>query len=234
MKRYFGIISLLLIVFLTKEVVIAQALQRTIKVTGSSQYNLSPNEIIIQIDFQEYFPDEMEETENKVTLDVIEKKLLQSILKSGVEKDKITVGGVRMVRPYKGNVQLKRRLNKTIFVCVTNSDQYIKLTRSLESDNLFDESITQFDISQFKNTEKEMYLTKSRSEAYKNAVEKATLILSESGQKLGKVIQVNELNTSSSNRSSLEFYSFDNAAEDISGFQPIVISYQLEVIFAIE
>lgn len=207
---------------------------RTIKVSGSAEYNLSPNEIIIQLAFQEYFSNENETTESKVTIEKIEEKVVSSILKSGVKKTKITDGGVQIVRPYKGNVELKRRLNKTIFVCVDNVEQYVKLTRTLEDDKLFDKIVTVFQISEFKHTEKDVYLTKSRSAAYQNAVEKAKLILSQSGQKLGKVLQVTEVNFSSSSDKGGSFYSFDNNSTSVSGFRPIIISYTLEVQFEIE
>lgn len=208
--------------------------QVTIKVTGVAEYNLSPNEIIVQLSFQEYFTAEPETKANKVKLEVLQEKVMASLKKAAIGKDKITEGGVVVVRPYKHNAELKRRLNKTLYVCVGNVDEYINLTRVLEDDGLFDEIITAFQVSEYKHTEKEKYLTKSRSEAYQDAVKKANLILSASGQKVGKVKQVNELSYRSGNEREGSFYTMDNAGSGISGFAPIVISYTLEVTFEIE
>lgn len=234
MKNITFIFKLLLLCIIITNLSFAQTTPRTIKVTGSAEYNLSPNEIIIQLDFQEYFTDAAETKASKVKLEEIQGKVFASLTKAGVKKDKITEGGVTVVRPYKFNAELKRRLNKTIYVCVANVDEFIKLTRTLEDDNLFDQLITVFQVSEFKHTDKKSFLTKSRAEAYKDAVEKATLILSQSGQKLGKVITVAEINKYTNNDKG-SFYSFDNnSAKDVSGFAPIVISYSVEVIFEIE
>jgi uncharacterized protein YggE len=225
--------KLLLLCLVFGNTCFAQTTPRTIKVTGSCEYNLSPNEIIIQLDFQEYFTDAAETKASKVKLEVIQEKIMASLTKAGVKKDKITEGGVTVVRPYKHNVETKRRLNKTLYVCVGNVAEFIKLTRTLEEDDMFDQIVTVFQVSEFKHTDKNTYLTKSRSEAYKDAVEKATLILSQSGQKLGKVVTVTEVNKYPNNDKG-SFYSFDNAPKDNSGFAPLVISYTVEVTFEIE
>ncbi|MEW7290628.1 SIMPL domain-containing protein [Aquimarina sp. 2304DJ70-9] len=233
MKTYFFSIAFLVLSLVSIPEALSQIQDRTITVTGSSTVNLSPNEIILKISFQEYFLDKEEKPESKVVLEVLEEKVRKAIGKSGINKEKITLGSVQIVQPYKNGVYQKRRLNKSLFVCVENTQQHINLARTLEEDNLFDETITDFSVIELRHTEKESYLTKSRSLAYGEALKKAKLILSQSGQQLGKVIRIKELNNNRASNASGSFYSVESTAGN-SGFSPIVISYNLEVTFEIK
>ncbi len=207
----------------------------SISVTGKASYNLSPNEIIVEISYQEYFTTPDEKEESRVLIEDLEKKVLGSLEVLKIAKDKITMGAAQVVQPYRDNTtMLKRRINKSLYVCVDNSDNYIKLIRQLEKDKLFEKIITQFNLVSYNHTEKEKYLTKSRAEAFKNAKAKAELILAQANQKLGKVVSIKEINYSFDNSSKGSFYSLDNFSnETTSGFKPIVINYELEVVFEI-
>lgn len=206
---------------------------RTIQIHGTAEYNLSPNEIVIQISFEEYFTDENESIESKVRIETLEQEIRKAVEASNISKDKITSGGVIVVRPYKRGVHKKRRLNKSILVCIKNTDQYILLTRKLEETGYFDNVITTFSIVEFRNTDTDSFKKESKSLAYKNAVEKATLILSESGEKLGKVISINEIDTRKISPNDGSFYSVQPSSNGSSGFKPVVVNYELEVVFEI-
>ena len=119
-------------------------------------------------------------------------------------------------------------------VCIKNTEQYILLTRKLEETGYFDHVITTFSITEFRSTEKESFETKSKTVAYKNAVEKAKLILSESGDKLGKAISIKEIDTRKISPNDGSFYSVQPSKNGASGFKPVVINYELKVIFTIE
>jgi uncharacterized protein YggE len=131
-------------------------------------------------------------------------------------------------------VYKKRRLNKSILVCIKNIDQYILLTRKLEEQQLFDQIITTFSVLEMRHTDKETFVTKSRAKAFMDAQKKARLILSASGGNLGKVITINEINSSQRSMDNGSFYSIETTPSGGSGFKPIVISYQVEVTFEIE
>jgi uncharacterized protein YggE len=211
---------------------LSQDQSRTITVTGNAEYHLSPDEIVIKIDIQEYFLNNIEKPGNKVVIESIQEEVRKAILDSGIKADKLTEGAARMVTPYNNKVSQKQRLNKTLYVCVENVDQYIELIRSLENAELFGEIITGFNITEYRSSEKEAFLTKSRSAAYADAAEKATLILSVSKEKLGKVLKIQEVRSNS--KTSAGEYAFDSAAGAESGFQSITISYSVEVQFEIE
>lgn len=211
---------------------------RTITITGSAEYNLSPNEIVIKVGFQEYFKDINETPGSKVTIEELEPQVLKAIYAAGIAKDKVTVGEVKIVQPWQeGNRRIKkrRRLNKTLLVCVNSTEAYVDLTRKFEKENLFDKIITNYNILEYRHTEKDDFLSKSRNEAYKDAVAKADLILNESGNKRGTVLRITEF--SARQRPEINdqsMYSMSTGSEATpSGFRPIVVGYKLEVTFEI-
>ena len=213
-------------------VLMSQENSRTIQVSGSAEYNLAPDEIVISISFQEYYLDEEDTKSEKIRLEELQVKLEKAISNAAVKSTEISTGSVQIIRPNRHNGYKRSRLNKTIYVCIKNTDQYITLTRELEKLNLFDQTITAFNISEYRHTEKEKYLTDSRSKAYDLALEKASLILSKSGEKLGKVITISELKANSANRNG-GFYEVVNTGSFQSGFKPIVVFYEIEVEFEI-
>ncbi len=230
MKRNFVLVLVLTLNILGSQTLFAQ---NTIKVTGHSEYNLSPNEIIIRIAYQEYFTDKEESSESKVAIEDIEKKVLKTINKLKLDEDKITMGGVEIVRPYENRTYLKRRLKKSLIICIENTKQYVDLIRHLESNDLFDQMVVDFNITEYRHTEREDYLNKSREKAFENARQKAELILKNSGRKLGKVLNIAEINNRSGINERANFYQTEQTQTVVSGFQPIVVTYNLEVIFEI-
>ena len=232
-KIGFSIIALILYI---SSSLLSQDNVQTISITGSSSLNLSPNEIIIKLSYQEYFTDKEETIDSKVTIEEIEKKVLKSLKSIGVKDDKITMGEVAIIHPQRRGsvVYKKRRINKTLYVCIYDTDEMIDMARQFETDGLTEDILMTFSISQYRHTERDEYLKATRADAFADAREKASLILGESGRSVGKVISIKEINKNQSN-SNNSFYSFDNQpAESVSGFRPITLSYNLEVVFEIE
>jgi len=218
----------------------AQPESRTIQVTGTATVNVSPNEIILEIRYQEYFEGE-EAEENRITIDQIEAQVLKALGKAEVEDDKITLGGISVVRPsfYQHNerIFLKRRLSKTLVVCVATTDELLNVVRQLEAAKLMDEVITDFEIVETKNTEIEDFKKQVKVDAFKDAREKAELILSTSTQKPGAVLSIKELpKTGSPSMMGVPstYGVVETPAAAISGFKPIQVTYRVEVMFEID
>lgn len=210
----------------------AQEPSQAITVSGSSVYNLSPDEIIIRISFQEYFTNSAETLESKISITVVEKEVRTSLTAAAIVEDKITAGEIAFIQPNRNNQYKKPRLNKTLYVCVANTEEFMRLINQLEKDALLNDRITYFSIIEYRHTEKEKYLKQSKAAAFTDAKEKATLILGASARKLGRVINIKEVNQNSGGTGS--FYGVDNAGSGAtSGFKPVVVSYALEVTFEI-
>ena len=232
-KSFF--IALLLII--TGTLSYAQT-NNTITLRGSSTYNLSPNEIIIQVTYRETFIGD-EKDNNKVPIETVEKNILSALATADVPDDKITIGAIKIVRPsiYKDRqtIYLKRRFEKNLSLCISNAEELVKIVRELEKQKLMDEVIHGFEIVETKHTEADELRRQSKIDAFKNAKEKAELILSTSGQKVGAVLKVVEVNKSSGPKAfdaaTYEVLAVDNTQP--SGFKPIIIGYEIEVVFEI-
>ncbi len=213
---------------------------KTITVTGSSSINVSPNEIIIEIRYQEYFKGEEQEA-NRVTIEKIEEKVLAALGKAKIDDEKITLGGISVIRPsiYKNNerIDLKRRLSKTLFICVETTDQLLKVVRQLEAAKLMDEVLTAFEIVETRHTDIEAFEKQVKIDAFKDAQNKANLILSSSNQKPGAVITVKEFVQQPVRGLEFSGSTYEvvpSTSSQISGFKPIQVTYKIEVVFGIE
>jgi uncharacterized protein YggE len=204
---------------------------RTIKVEGSKSYNLSPNEIVVKIDYEEYY-----KGDKKIKIESLEKKILDVLIAENIKNEKITYGSISILRPYNYEAKKyeKTRLQKSIYVCIKTSEEYANLTKSFEANNLFEKVIKGFGISELRHTDKLKYDEKSRVEAFLNAKRKADLILSTSAEKTGMIINIVE-KSSRSNSAPNSFYGVDNfTGSKVSGFKPIVVSYSIVVTFEIK
>ena len=219
----------------------AQSNINSIKVTGAASVNVSPNEIIIEIRYQEYFEGEEQES-NRVSIESIEALVLQALGNAAIQDEKITLGGINVVRPsyYKNGdrIFLKRRLSKALYICVETTDQLLKVVRELGKAQLMDDIITEFQITETRHTDIEQFEKEVKVEAFKDAREKAELILSTSNQKAGKVLSIKEFDPrqpalpQAFDASTYETVAVPSA--QVSGFRPIVVGYQIEVVFEIE
>ncbi|PHI20124.1 hypothetical protein CEQ90_09220 [Lewinellaceae bacterium SD302] len=210
----------------------AQAIQPpSITVTGEAAYNLSPDEIIVRISYEEYFATPEEDPASKVPIEEIEKLVIASIKDAGVPDDKITMGEARLIRPRVGQRFLRRRINKSLLVCVSNTEEYLRLIRQLESDGVFEQEVTSFDLTEYRHTERQVYEEKCELEALVNARAKAERIASKSGRKIGRVMQVRELDGKPGNPWDASAYQLTTSSQGASGFQGIPVSYTIEVVF---
>lgn len=223
--------ALYFLLFLLVSPVAMFAQQQTITVTGSYEYNLSPDEVIVGVSYQEYFYTDGEEMK-KMAIEEVEAQVVRAIYKAGIKEDKVTLGDARIIRPYVNGSYQKRRIEKSLYVCVLTTQEFLDLTRSLEAADLFDRMVTAFDIQEYRHTERESYMTKSRAKAFEDAKEKAQVILQSSGQKVGKALQVRELDTARSPSFDPSFYQVLEVEETpVSGFRPVVIACKVEVVF---
>lgn len=203
----------------------------SITVTGESTYNLSPNEIIINISYQEYFTDPDEALSSKVAIETIEPKVLASVKKAGVPDDKVTMGEARLVRPRERQEYGRRRINKSISVCVSDTEAYLRLIRQFEKDKLFDLEVTDFNLSDYRHTEREQFEQKCQGEAFAAARAKAERIAARSDRKVGKVYRVMEQSNQGQSGFSGSTYELVAAPGGESGFGGIIVRYRVEVVF---
>jgi len=225
------VITCLLLSIISLSNLIAQE-EKTITVSGESTIQISPNEIILRIDYQEYW--DTPKNEVKTTIKTIEKQILKSLKTAGVKDENVTLGAVTLLREYDRSkrIYFNRRLSKRLNVCVYSSDEIEKVIEILEGDNLFEKAISQFQIASTRHTDKEAFEKQAKREAIVDAKNRANLILEAVGKKTGEIIKVKELSGSGTKSSGDSFYSVQS--ENNSGVSAITVVYKVEAVFIIE
>lgn len=232
------ILLILSICFLSLSYVQAQDAPKdnTITIWGESAIQLSPNEIIVNITFAEYWTDQ--EENNKVGIADIEKRILQALKTAAVKDKNITHSAVRLTREYDRQRRryLKRSLSKSVNICVYTADEIAKVIAALENANLLEQAVTAFNIAELRHTDKAKYEAQAKVEAIQNAKAKGELIVSTLGKTLGEIVTIEEIHSTHRPEAPGSFYSTSNSggASSNSGISPIIINYKLEAVFEIK
>ena len=74
---------------------------KKIEVTGTAELEVVPDELYFSISLKEYFKDEKNQ-KDKVTLDILEKQLIDAVKSAGLPKENLSVSGVTGYREWTG------------------------------------------------------------------------------------------------------------------------------------
>jgi uncharacterized protein YggE len=168
----------------------------TIKIAGSAEKEITPNEIFIAITIQERM-----EGKNKLTIDNQEKDLVNGLVKLGIEGNRLKLTGSQSNYIRTGWTRKNVMATAQYELKVTTADEagYVfKLLDSLYIDQAY---VKRLSHSKMKTFKKELDF-----EAMKNSKERAQNMLNAIDQKLGKAITVNETSSITSERHTMELY----------------------------
>ncbi len=213
---------------------------RYIDVTGNSEIEVEPDEIILSLQIKEYWEEEFarkakpEDYKTKVPLDRIEKDLIAALIRSGVKKENISVQGVGDFWREQGKDFL---VGKHFQVRVYDFGTVNEIIRNVDT-----RGIRSMNIDDLKNKDIAQYREKGKIEALKAARYKAGYLLEALGKKVGEVIAVEEpvedglYGTPRYNHSNVvvtESISFDTVGKGIAEVVKIKLSYQMRARFLI-
>lgn len=231
-------ISFLLVSFLFFSVsnVMAQVTDKApeppyIEVTGSAEVEIVPDEIYLSIVLKEYM-----DGKDKVTLEKLEGQLVQAVETAGISQKQLGIDDL--------NSQLRRFKRKKLDVFEQREYQ-LKITDMKKLTSLFNnlQSIELYSvgIAKVSHSEIEKYRREVKIAAAKAAKEKANDLLVAMDAKVGKPLEVKELNnlniitrrnyTANEARGNMD--GDDAYATDLS-FKPIILRYEVFAKFAIE
>jgi hypothetical protein len=208
---------------------------RTIKVTGSSEMYIEPDEFILNISIKEYWKEEFEKRSeyrgfrNKVPISLIENELMADLVLLGIPKNNIRLSDA-------GGYD--RRIGKEFLVGKTFE---IKLNSRDKVDDIFTKidtkGIEAVYISEMRNAKLEEYRKLVKIDALKAARNKADYLLKSIDASLGEVISIEETSEQrywggSSNQFSNSTVSL-NQNED-SGLTKIKLRYEIIAVFGIK
>lgn len=207
---------------------------RFIEVKGSAEMEVQPDEMMLSITIQEYFEEEFqknkepEDYKTKVPLAKIEDGLIKSLRKAGIEKEDIRVRGMGNQWRQQGKEFL---FSKQLEVKLSDFSKVNQLSALVDA-----KGIRSLNVGQMSHSDIETFRKQVKTEALKNAREKAAHLLESLDEELGEVLSVTELNDGSvrpyiaQNR----MMAADAAFESVDQMHNITVSYQVSAKFRIK
>lgn len=227
--------ALLFLIFLTLALHAQDTdLIRYIEVRGNAEIEVEPDEMILYIGIQEYWEEEFEKKKEpkdyrtKVPLEQIEDEVIKSLRKAGIEKEDVRVGSIGNYWREQGKEFL---FSKQLQVKVSDFSKVNQLISLLNA-----KGIRSMNIGDFSHSDIEAIRKKIKSDALRNAREKADWMLESLGEELGEVIFVSEINDSYAvpYKTESRMLAADASYESIDEVQKITVSYQVDVRFRIK
>lgn len=164
--------------------------QRYIEVTGSSEIEIEPDEIVFIIRIKEYWQEEFEKRakeedyKTKIPIAYIERQLLSDLEKAGIDKKNITVQEVGDYWRQRGKDFL---ISKQFEIRSENLETIDKIIRSINTN-----AVDYMQIGRLNHKDMANFRKQAKIQALQAAKEKARYLLEGIGEQLGDIISVTE------------------------------------------
>jgi uncharacterized protein len=239
MKKIF-ILLIAAFLFVAAKAQNANTMQRTITVTGTSQLEVTPDEIYVQIDLREY----NKKNGDKVDIESIKNNFLQVCKNMGFADTDIVV---QNYSGWDGNYwwyQQNKKKNPdmkagiTYWVKVATTQQMDQLVDKLDDQATQNFTIAKTDYSKLNAMRKQLKI-----DAIKNAREKAVYLAEAAGAQVGEAITINEPTDVNENeprpRIMYAMAKVANTTDDNEpamnvDFKKIKIQFEANVVFALK
>lgn len=160
--------------------------KKTISVNGTSEIEITPDIIYLNITLQEYQKDR----NNKVDISTLEDQLTKAVQKAGIPAENLTINSVS------GDQWWRKKKKDADFYASKEFRLKLNNLNKLNSllDGVEDAGITNVYISEATSSKIEDYRREARIKALQAAKAKANVMMDGIGEKLGGVVQVVENN----------------------------------------
>jgi len=208
---------------------------RFIEVHGSSEMEVQPDEMMLSVTIQEYFEEEFQKNKEpkdyktKVPLAKIEDDLIKSLRKAGIEKEDIRVRGMGNYWRQQGKEFL---FSKNLEVKITDFSKVNQLSSLVDA-----KGIRSLNVGQMSHSELEKFRKQVKTDALKDAREKAAYLVESLGEELGEVLSITELNDGYARpymAKNMMMAADAMAYESVDQVHNITISYQVTARFRIK
>lgn len=205
-------------------------LRRKIEVSGIAETEVTPDIIYFGISLKEYI-----EGKNRVSIEVLEKQLEKAVLEAGISKDDFTINNISSYTFYQRKKDPNFLAGKQYRIKLHNLNAINQVLSKLDEKSVQNTGIESSEYSKAPEVKRELKL-----KALLAAKEKAAYLLSGIGEKLGGVIDVNEIDnnigfsgfTPQSNVSMGYLANYDVQKSDIN-YRTIKLSFQIKAVFEI-
>ncbi|MFK7953493.1 MAG: SIMPL domain-containing protein [Ekhidna sp.] len=202
---------------------------RTIGVQGSSEIEITPNEIFVGITLKEY-----KKGGDKVDLDKLESELVSAVKKLKIPEDNLRV---QNISGYNWNWKKKRPddfMGSKSFVLEVSD---LKLINNLVG-MLDPEGLNNMNVNSYSHSDIESYRKQVKIGAMKAAKEKATYLLESVDEQIGRVLEVQEGGNGyqQQNVSNMAYRSMamESDYESNVDFKKIKVRAEMRVVFEIK
>ncbi|MFN8346130.1 MAG: SIMPL domain-containing protein [Spirosomataceae bacterium] len=210
---------------------------KKIEVTGTAELEVVPDELYFTISLKEYFKDEKNQ-KDKVSLETLEKQLIEAVKSAGLPKENLSVSGVTGYREWTGKKKPQHFLaGKQFQLKLSNTNNINDLMAKVD-----DRGIEYVNMSRVEHSKKEEFRRQVKTNALKAAKEKAGYLLEAINEKLGEVLEIHELEEGNvypmykQAQYNVRLMAADAAPEGDGGleYQKIKYSYRMNATFRIK
>lgn len=212
-------------------------LRKKISVSGTSEMEVTPDIIYLSISLKEYLKDN--NSKKKVDITTLENQLFAAVQKAGLDKENLTINNLSS---YNYATEKKKNpdflASKQYRLKVTDLNKWNDIIGAVDPKGVAYTNIESYDYSKIENLKKDL-----KVKALQAAKVKATYLVEALGDKLGSVIDIQEVNneqypqpmyrTSMMMKSSMADASAEAAPAEID-FKKIKLSYTMNTVFEIK
>jgi uncharacterized protein YggE len=212
-------------------------LRKKISVSGSSEMEVTPDIIYLSISLKEYLKDN--NSKKKVDITTLENQLFAAVQKAGLDKDNLTINNLSS---YNYATEKKKNpdflASKQYRLKVTDLNKWNDIIGAVDPKGVAYTNIETYDYSKIETLKKDL-----KVKALQAAKVKATYLVEALGDKLGSVIDIQEVNneqypqpmyrTSMMMKSSMADSGAEAAPAEID-FKKIKLSYTMNTVFEIK
>lgn len=162
--------------------------EKKIEVTGSAEIEITPDEIYVNISLKEY-----QKNKNKVDISTLEKQLVKAVADAGIPKENLTIENVA------GSNYTWPRKKKDPVEYMASKQYRLKLNKLDKIDQILDavdaEGIENTRIISYSSSKMQEYRKEAKIKALQAAKAKAEYMVAALGEKMGSIIEIQEINT---------------------------------------
>lgn len=163
-------------------------LRKKINVSGSAEQEVTPDIIYLSISLKEYFKDN--NSKKRVDITELEKQLYNAVLKAGIDKENLMVNNISS---YNYATEKKKNpdflASKQYRLKVSDLNKWNEIIGSVDAKGVAYTNIDSYDYSGIEALKKELKI-----KALQAAKAKAAYMVEALGEKLGGVIDIQEIN----------------------------------------
>lgn len=163
-------------------------LRKKITVSGSAETEVTPDIIYISISLKEYLKDN--NSKKKVDITTLENQLYTAVQKAGIDKENLTINNLSS---YNWAIEKKKNpdflASKQYRLKVSDLNKFNDIIGAVDPKGVASTNIESYDYSKIETLKKELKI-----KALQAAKAKATYLVEALGDKLGSVIDIQEIN----------------------------------------